>query len=197
MTSSLEELIFLFSKLPGLGPKSSRRIVLHLLKDKNNLLSDSIRYLKSVKEDLQHCFCGNIDLQKPCHICQDKKREKNKICVVEEISDLWAIEKTNTFNGNYHVLGGVLSAVDGIGPDELNLGFLFEKCKKGGEITEIILATNSTLEGQLTAQYIAEQLSESDIFISRLAHGMPIGSELDFIDENTLSAALKLRAQFK
>ena len=197
MSSSIEELIYLFSRLPGLGPKSSRRIVLHLLKDKNNLLNDSIRYLTNIKKDIKHCICGNIDIQTPCYICRDNKREKNKICVVEEISDLWAIEKTNTFKGNYHVLGGILSAVDGIGPEELNLGVLFEKCKKKGEIKEIILATNSTMEGQLTAQYIAEQLLESGIFVTRLAHGMPIGSELDFIDEGTLSTAFKLRSQFK
>lgn len=197
MSSSIEELIYLFSRLPGLGPKSSRRIVLHLLKDKNNLLNDSIRYLTNIKQDLKHCICGNIDIQTPCYICRDNQREKNKICVVEEISDLWAIEKTNTFKGNYHVLGGILSAVDGIGPEELNLGVLFEKCKKEGEIKEIILATNSTMEGQLTAQYIAEQLLESGVFVTRLAHGMPIGSELDFIDEGTLSTAFKLRSQFK
>ena len=197
MSSSIEDLIYLFSRLPGLGPKSSRRIVLHLLKDKNNLLNDSIRYLTNIKQDLKHCICGNIDIQTPCYICRDNKREKNKICVVEEISDLWAIEKTNTFKGNYHVLGGILSAVDGIGPEELNLGVLFEKCKKDGEIKEIILATNSTMEGQLTAQYIAEQLLKSGIFVTRLAHGMPIGSELDFIDEGTLSTAFKLRSQFK
>ncbi len=197
MSSSIEELIYLFSRLPGLGPKSSRRIVLHLLKDKNNLLNDSIRYLTNIKKDIKHCICGNIDIQTPCYICRDNKREKNKICVVEEISDLWAIEKTNTFKGNYHVLGGILSAVDGIGPEELNLGVLFEKCKKEGEIKEIILATNSTMEGQLTAQYIAEQLLESGVFVTRLAHGMPIGSELDFIDEGTLSTAFKLRSQFK
>lgn len=197
MKSSLEDLILLFSRMPGLGPKSSRRIVLHFLKNKSFLLADLIRLLSEVKNNLKYCECGNIDLEKPCYICKDNKREKNKICVVEEISDLWAIEKTRSFNGYYHVLGGILSAVDGIGPEDLNLRILIDKCKKDSDLKELILATNATIEGQLTAQYIAEQLIECDILISRLAHGMPVGSELDYIDEGTLSTAFQLRSKFK
>ena len=197
MSSSLEDLIFFFSRLPGLGPKSSKRLVLYLLKNKDTLLNQSLNLMKAVKDELSECLeCGNIDVKNPCHVCCDSKRNKKKICVVEDISDLWAIEKTKTFKGIYHVLGGVLSAVDGIGPDDLNIDKLIHRCELN-VVEEIILATNATVEGQLTAQFIADRFSNSNIFVSRLAHGIPIGGELDYIDEGTLSTAFKSRNKFR
>ena len=197
MKSSLEESIVFFSKLPGLGPRSARRLLLYLLKNKDSQLVKSINFLSKINQELRICSnCGNLDLNDPCTICCDPKRNTNKICVVEEIGDLWAIEKTREFNGQYHVLGGCLSAIDGIGPEELEINKLIDRLKKN-KVEEIILATNATSEGQLTAQYIANCLSDHKILISRLAHGMPLGSELDYIDEGTLSAALKLRSEFK
>ena len=197
MSSSLEDLIFFFSRLPGLGPKSSKRLVLYLLKNKDTLLNQSLNLMKAVKDELSECLeCGNIDVKNPCHICSDSKRNKDKICVVEDIADLWAIEKTKTFDGTYHVLGGVLSAVDGIGPDDIHIEKLLQRCRIN-VVEEIILATNATVEGQLTAQFIADKFSKSNIFVSRLAHGIPIGGELDYIDEGTLSTAFKSRNKFK
>lgn len=196
MSSLLEDLITFCSKLPGLGPRSSRRLILYLLKNKDTLLENLIQLLLSVREELSSCEeCGNIDVSSPCSVCIDEKRVKNKICVVEEVADLWAIEKSKSFNGIYHVLGGVLSAIDGIGPDQLNIKSLINK-SKNSIIEEIIIATNATPEGQLTGQYIADQFSKTNIFISRLAHGMPIGSELDYIDEGTLVTAFKSRSKF-
>ena len=196
MSSLLEDLITFCSKLPGLGPRSSRRLILYLLKNKDTLLENLIQYLLSVREELSSCEeCGNIDISSPCSVCIDEKRVKNKICVVEEVADLWAIEKSKSFNGIYHVLGGVLSAIDGVGPDQLNIKSLINK-SKNSIIEEIIIATNATPEGQLTGQYIADQFSKTNIFISRLAHGMPIGSELDYIDEGTLVTAFKSRSKF-
>lgn len=196
MSSLLEDLITFCSKLPGLGPRSSRRLILYLLKNKDTLLENLIQLLLSVREELSSCEeCGNIDVSSPCSVCIDEKRVKNKICVVEEVADLWAIEKSKSFNGIYHVLGGVLSAIDGVGPDQLNIKSLINK-SKNSIIEEIIIATNATPEGQLTGQYIADQFSKTNIFISRLAHGMPIGSELDYIDEGTLVTAFKSRSKF-
>ena len=196
MSSLLEDLITFCSKLPGLGPRSSRRLILYLLKNKDTLLENLIQLLLSVREELSSCEeCGNIDVSSPCSVCINEKRVKNKICVVEEVADLWAIEKSKSFNGIYHVLGGVLSAIDGVGPDQLNIKSLINK-SKNSIIEEIIIATNATPEGQLTGQYIADQFSKTNIFISRLAHGMPIGSELDYIDEGTLVTAFKSRSKF-
>ena len=197
MKSSLEESIVFFSKLPGLGPRSARRLLLYLLKNKDTKLSKSIDFLTKINNELILCkYCSNLDSNDPCSICIDPKRIKNKICVVEEIGDLWAIEKTREFRGHYHVLGGCLSAVDGIGPEELEINKLLDRLSKNN-VDEIILATNATSEGQLTAQYIAECISDTKVLVSRLAYGMPVGSELDYIDEGTLSTAFKLRSEFK
>ena len=193
MSSSLEDLIKLFSKFPGLGPRSAKRVVFSLLKNRNQLIPNLLELLNRLKLELVDCdLCGNIDVLNPCNICSNVKRMKNKICVVEEVSDLWAIEKSQSHNGIYHVLGGVLSAIDGIGPDELNLKTLFEKVKVL-DIDEIILATNPTSEGQLTAQYIADQLDKTNILVTRLAQGLPMGSELDYIDDGTLLTSFKSR----
>ena len=193
--NSLEQLIRTFSKLPGLGPKSAKRIALHLIQNKSNLLKLS-QFLEMVSDEIQICnTCFNIDIYNPCQICISEKRDKNIICIVENISDLWAIEKSKTYQGIYHVLGGALSAIDGNTPDKLNLDNLLTKVKDLS-IKEVIIATNSTLEGQTTAHYIAKLLEGLDLKISRLANGIPIGTELDYIDEGTLSLALKLRQKF-
>ena len=196
MSSSLEDLVQLFSKLPGLGPRSARRAILHILKNKEKLIPRLSNSLLSLKEELKDCTrCGNIDIIDPCNICNNYKRLKTKICVVEEVSDLWAIEKSNSFNGQYHVLGGVLSAIDGIGPEQLNITSLIKK-SKDDNVDELILATNATVEGQLTAQFIAEQFSDTKILVTRLAQGLPLGSELDYIDEGTLNTAFNSRNRF-
>lgn len=193
MSSSLEDLVKLFSKFPGLGPRSAKRVVFSLLKNRNQLIPNLLELLNRLKLELVDCdLCGNIDVLNPCNICSNVKRMKTKICVVEEVSDLWAIEKSQSHNGIYHVLGGVLSAIDGIGPDELNLKTLFEKVKVL-DIDEIILATNPTSEGQLTAQYIADQFDKTNILVTRLAQGLPMGSELDYIDDGTLLTSFKSR----
>ena len=193
MSSSLEDLVKLFSKFPGLGPRSAKRVVFSLLKNRKQLIPNLLELLNRLKLELVDCdLCGNIDVLNPCNICSNVKRMKNKICVVEEVSDLWAIEKSQSHNGIYHVLGGVLSAIDGIGPDELNLKTLFEKAKVL-DVDEIILATNPTSEGQLTAQYIADQFDKTNILVTRLAQGLPMGSELDYIDDGTLLTSFKSR----
>ena len=194
MTSALEDLVSLFSKLPGLGPRSARRMVFFLLKNKSELIPKLSTSLINLREELKDCsICGNVDVVEPCKICKNDKRTKKKICVIEEVADLWAIEKSNSFDGQYHVLGGVLSAIDGVGPEELNINSLFKKSKENG-VEEIILATNATVEGQLTAQFIAERFNHTKILVTRLAQGMPMGSELDYIDEGTLNAAFNSRS---
>ena len=197
MSSSLEDLVKLFSKFPGLGPRSAKRVVFSLLKNRNQMIPSLLELLNRLRTELVDCEnCGNIDVLNPCNICSNVKRAKNKICVVEEVADLWAIEKSQSHDGIYHVLGGVLSAIDGIGPDELNLKNLFEKVKVL-EVEEIILATNPTSEGQLTAQFIADQFDKTDVLVTRLAQGLPMGSELDYIDNGTLLASFKSRKKIR
>lgn len=193
--NSLEQLIKTFSKLPGLGPKSAKRIALHLIQNKDNMLRFS-QLLENAFTEIQTCnICFNIDVSNPCEICLSNKRDKAILCIVENISDLWAIEKSETFYGIYHVLGGSLSAIEGISPKNLNFDN-FKARFNNSQIKEVIIATNSTLEGQTTAHYIAKLLENADLKISRLANGIPIGTELDYIDEGTLALALKLRHKF-
>ena len=195
--SALGDLIELFSKLPNLGPRSARRIVLYLLKNKEKIIPKVITSLEELKSSLTYCEnCGNVDNSSPCNICNSDKRKSEKICVVEDIGDLWAIEKSRAYDGHYHVLGGVLSAIDGIGPDELNISSLLKKVQSN-KINEIILATNATVEGQITAQFIADSCEKNQILVTRLAQGIPIGGELDNIDYNTLSAAFSSRSEMK
>ncbi len=195
--SSLSDLIDLFAKLPSLGPRSARRIVLYLLKNKERMVPYIIELLSGLKSSIVFCeICGNIDAESPCKICNSKERKSKKVCVVEEIGDLWAIEKSNAYKGQYHVLGGVLSAIEGVGPDDLNLSSLFKRIKEGA-VDELIIATNATMEGQITAQYIADSCKKEKILITRLAQGMPIGGELDTIDNNTLSTAFDSRSEIK
>ncbi len=189
--AEIEQLIQLLAKLPGLGPRSARRAALHLLKRKETLLDPLARAMASAAERVRSCStCGNLDTRDPCAICADGRRDGETICVVEGVADLWAIERTGAFRGRYHVLGGVLSALDGIGPEDLNLGRLVERAR---DAREIILALGATVDGQTTAHYVAERLAEAGVVISRLAHGVPVGGELDYLDDGTLTAALKAR----
>ena len=189
----LEKLIKKVSKLPGLGPRSSRRVVLHLLKDKEKLLLPLVEALSTVANNIRSCIeCGNLDENEICKICKDSSRNQNLLCVVETVADLWALERSNVYNGKYHILGGVLSAIDGVNPEQLNIASL-EKRLENKSITEIIIAISATLDGQTTAHYLAEILSKFNIKITRLAHGLPVGGELDFLDDGTIAQALKAR----
>ena len=195
--SSLGELINIFSKLPSLGPRSARRIVLYLLKNKEKIIPTLITTIENVKSELSYChLCGNVDVINPCNICADDKRKNGKLCIVEDIGDLWAIEKSKAFNGTYHVLGGVLSAMDGVGPEQLNIVSLLKRLESGS-FKEVIIATNATTEGQITGQYIADECSKFQILITRLAQGIPIGGELDLLDYNTMSTAFTSRSEIK
>ena len=195
--SSLGELINIFSKLPSLGPRSARRIVLYLLKNKEKIIPSLVTTIENVKSELSYCnLCGNVDVINPCNICADDKRKNGKLCIVEDIGDLWAIEKSKAFNGTYHVLGGVLSAMDGVGPEQLNIVSLLKRLESGS-VNEVIIATNATTEGQITGQYIADECSKFQILITRLAQGIPIGGELDLLDYNTMSTAFTSRSEIK
>lgn len=189
----IDQLTVLLSKLPGLGPRSARRAVLHLIKHREKLLEPMAASLKTVMETIKICeVCGNVDSASPCHICTDEKRVTNQLCVVEDVADLWALERSNIFKGGYHVLGGTLSAIDGRGPDQLGLPKLFTRVQEQ-KTEEVIIATNATVEGQTTAFYLTEQLKPLGVSVTRLAHGIPVGGELDYLDEGTLGAALKSR----
>tara|TARA_B100000925_G_C21863037_1_gene410831 strand:+ start:217 stop:816 length:600 start_codon:yes stop_codon:yes gene_type:complete len=193
--NSIDKLIHLLSRLPGLGPRSARRVALFLIKKHESLLIPLREALGEISNSIKNCeVCGNVDTISPCLICCDAKRNPNQLCVLEEVADLWAMERTSAFKGRYHVLGGRLSAIDGIGPDDLNIEKLVERVKDQ-DITEIILATNLTVDGETTAHYITDCLSASGVKITRIAHGVPVGGELDFLDDGTLTAALKARRQ--
>jgi recombination protein RecR len=193
---SLESLITLLAKLPGLGPRSARRIALHLIKDNRQFMMQLAETIHAVAEEIKTCAeCGNIDTVSPCSICADPKRDSNIICVVEGIADLWAMERGHVFNGLYHVLGGSLSAIDGRTPEKLNLKKLRQRVTEGN-LRELIIATNATLEGQTTGHYIVDMLADTNLKISCLAHGIPVGAELDYVDEGTLTLALKQRHNY-
>ncbi len=188
--SEIERLIQLLSKLPGLGPRSARRAALALLKKRDTLLEPLAASLREAADAILTCaVCGNLDTQSPCAICSDSRRDPHILCVVEDVADLWALERASVFRGRYHVLGGALSALDGVTPDRLNVGGLLERVKHNVE--EVILAMNATVEGQTTAHYLMDLLG--DMKVTRLAHGVPVGGELDYLDEGTLSAAFKAR----
>jgi recombination protein RecR len=191
--AEIERLIQLLGRLPGLGPRSARRVALHLLKRREVLMQPLSTALADAARAIRACTsCGNLDTVDPCSICADPRRDAGLICVVEDIGDLWAMERAKIFNGRYHVLGGTLSALDGIGPDELNIGGLLRRVKESG-VREIIVATNATVDGQTTAHYLAERLADSAVPVTRLAHGVPVGGELDWLDDGTLATALKAR----
>lgn len=197
MTSQIDKLIYLFSKIPGIGSRSARRAVLHLLKYREQLMLPLAEELERSAKVIKSCsICGNIDEISPCSICIDNKRNQKIICIVENISDLWAIERGNIFNGCYHVLGGTLSASHGRTPDELSLKILAARIKTD-QVEEVIIATNATLDGQTTAFYITDYLSkEAKVQVTRLAYGIPVGGELDYLDESTLEASLLARKPF-
>ncbi|TNE34092.1 MAG: recombination protein RecR [Alphaproteobacteria bacterium] len=191
--SEIDRLIQLLSKLPGLGPRSARRATLYLISRRESLLAPLGQAMADAAANVKTCgVCGNLDTTDPCAICGDNKRDASLLCVVEDVSDLWALERSAAFGGRYHVLGGTLSALDGIGPDELNIESLISRVEAGG-ISEVILALNATVDGQTTAHYLSDRLLEAGVQITRLAHGVPVGGELDYLDDGTLSAALKSR----
>jgi recombination protein RecR len=189
----IERLIQLLGRLPGLGPRSARRVALHLLKKREVLMQPLSAALADAALAIRACStCGNLDTIDPCSICADQRRDPGLLCVVEDIGDLWAMERGKIFPGLYHVLGGTLSALDGIGPDELNIGGLLRRVKQGS-VREVIVATNATVDGQTTAHYLAERLADCGVPVTRLAHGVPVGGELDWLDDGTLATALKAR----
>ena len=195
ISSEIDYLVRLMSKLPGLGIRSARRIVLHLLNNKEKEMLVLSNEIKQVAELVQFCsICGNMDTKETCHICLDDKRDKSIICVVENVGDLWAIERSSVFGGQYHVLGGVLSALDNVGPKDLKIENLVERARNENT-KEVILANSATVDGQTTAHYLADQLCECNVLISRLAQGLPIGGELDFLDDGTITQALKARSE--
>jgi len=195
--NEIDKLIYYFSKLPGFGQRSARRVVLHLINNKDSLMFPISDALKDAGHAIKECeICGNIDVLDKCNICSSHSRNQSIICVVETVSDLWALERGNIYHGLYHVLGGTLSAHGKKGPGELKIEHLTHRIKNGG-VKEIIIATNATIEGQTTAFYITEKLTPLNIKISKLAYGMPIGGELDYLDEGTISAALEARQPFE
>ena len=189
----IEALAQALAKLPGLGPRSARRAVLHLLKKREAAMAPLLRALEAVNEKLTACHvCGNVDTSDPCGICGDPRRDARMLCVVEEVADLWALDRSRLFPGRYHVLGGRLSALDGVRPEDLSIDLLIGRVAAGG-IDEVVLAMNATLEGQTTAHYIADRLESLPVRLTQLAHGLPVGGELDYLDEGTLAQALRAR----
>ncbi len=192
-SQEIETLTSALARLPGLGPRSARRAVLWLIKRRETSLVQLVEALSAVRKGLTACgTCGNVDTSDPCVICTDPRRDQRSLCVVEDVADLWALDRSRLFAGRYHVLGGRLSALDGIRPEDLAIGPLIERVAQGG-IDEVVLAMNATLEGQTTAHYIAERLEGYPIRITQLAHGLPVGGELDYLDEGTLAQALRAR----
>lgn len=191
--NDIEKLIQIMGRLPGLGPRSARRAVLHLMKKREALLQPLIGAMQDVSANVRSCgVCGNLDAADPCAICSNGGRDATTLCVVADVGDLWALERIATFKGRYHVLGGVLSALDGIGPEQLSIAPLLRRVEAGG-VKELILALGATVDGQTTAHYLADRLQPFNLTISRLAHGVPVGGELDYLDDGTLIQAMKAR----
>jgi len=189
----IEKLIQLLAKVPGLGPRSARRAALHLIKKRDQLMGPLSGAMQDAYDKVKICStCGNVDTSDPCTICTDPTGDQGLVIVVEDVGDLWALERAAALNAAYHVLGGTLSPLDGIGPDDLTIAALVDRVK-AGEVRELIIAVNATVEGQATAHYITDQLEGLDIKVTRLAHGVPVGGELDYLDEGTLVAALRAR----
>ena len=194
--SEIERLIQVLAKLPGLGPRSARRAALHLIKNREKLLVPLTSALEEVLEKVTVCSeCGNVDTSDPCTLCRDPRRDQSQICVVEEVGDLWALERAGAWSGLYHVLGGTLSAVEGVRPEDLSIARLVERAGRDG-VKEVVLAVNATVEGQTTAHYIIDRLKDLNVATSRLAHGVPVGGELDYLDEGTLTQAMRARRPF-
>ena len=192
----IERLIQLLARLPGLGPRSARRAALHLIKKREALMAPLAAALDTAMQKIQICrTCGNIDTQNPCTICTDPRRDASAIVVVADVADLWALERAHALNARYHVLGGTLSPLDGVGPEDLSIDALIKRAHDPA-VKELILALNATVDGQSTAHYITELLHDANVKVTRLAHGVPVGGELDYLDEGTLSAAIKQRTLF-
>lgn len=192
-SQEIEALAGALARLPGLGPRSARRAVLWLVKNREAALPALLAALGAVRDTLVECdTCGNVDTRNPCAICADHRRDAKALCVVEDVADLWALDRSRLFAGRYHVLGGRLSALDGVRPEDLNIASLLMRVEQGG-IDEVVLAMNATLEGQTTAHYLAERLEGFPLRITQLAHGLPVGGELDYLDEGTLAQALRAR----
>lgn len=191
----IQRMIDLIARLPGLGPRSARRAALFLLKRQDALLRPMADALADAADKIERCrTCGNYDTVQPCAVCQATGRDDGLICVVEDVPDLWALERAAVFRGRYHVLGGVMSALDGVGPEDLTIGLLIDRVKTG-DIREVILALNATVDGQTTAHYVAERLEGLGVEVTRLAHGVPVGGELDHLDDGTLATALRSRRE--
>lgn len=189
----LDQLIRRLSRLPGFGTRSARRAVLHLMKNRDSLMLPLVNDMAEVARHIRTCAeCGNFDTDDTCRICRNPDRDQNRICVVEDVADLWAMERAGVFSGRYHVLGGVMSAIDGVGPDELRIDYLVKKASQE-TVTEVILATSATVDGQTTGHYIAEKLEAAKVKVTRLAHGVPVGGELDYLDDGTLAQAMRAR----
>ena len=194
--AELEALIEMMARLPGLGPRSARRAVLHLIKKRSVLMAPLAEAMAEVARKARDCvICGNVTTTDICPICASEKRATGEICVVEDVADLWAMERSGTFKGRYHVLGGTLSALDAVGPEELRIPKLVARVRDEG-VREVILALNATVDGQTTAHYLAEALESTGVTVTSLAQGVPIGGELDYLDDGTISAALRARKQF-
>jgi recombination protein RecR len=192
----IERLIQLLARLPGLGPRSARRAALHMIKKKDTLLGPLSDAMRVASERIVVCSnCGNVDTSDPCTVCRDPRRDASIIVVVEDVSDLWALERAGAVNGAYHVLGGVLSPLDGVRPEHLNLDKLVARASAPG-VEEVILALNATVDGQTTAHYVTDLLAHLPVRVTKLAHGVPVGGELDYLDEGTLSAAIRQRTAF-
>ncbi|PZX19072.1 DNA replication and repair protein RecR [Palleronia aestuarii] len=195
-TRDIQALIDLMARLPGLGPRSARRAVLHLIRKRAQLMTPLADALRDVAAGVRDCLnCGNVSTTEVCAICTSEKRETGEICVVEDVADLWAMERSGVFRGRYHVLGGTLSALDAVGPDELGIPRLLDRLDREG-VQEVILALAVTVEGQTTAHYIADQMTGRDIAVTSLAQGVPVGGELDYLDDGTIGAALRARKSF-
>jgi recombination protein RecR len=191
--AEIERLVRALARLPGLGPRSGRRAALLLLKRRETLLEPLAAALAEAGAAVRACSqCGNLDTAEPCAVCADTHRDESQLCVVEDVADLWALERASVYRGRYHVLGGVLSALDGVGPEDLRIAALVERAR-APEVNEVILALGATVDGQTTAHYVADRLAGCDVTVTRLAHGVPVGGELDYLDDGTLGTALRAR----
>ena len=195
--SDLESIIKIFSKMPGLGPRSAQRLVFHLIKKREIILNQLILSLENLNNKIKYCeICGNVTLDTTCELCSDKSRDDGLVCVVEDISDLWAMNRSGAFNGVFHVLGGLLSPIEGMGPEELKISTLSQRVASGS-VREIVLALGATIKGQTTANYIFQELEKYSIKITSLAQGVPVGGELDYLDDSTIVAAFNARRKFE
>ncbi|WP_169567280.1 recombination mediator RecR [Sneathiella limimaris] len=192
-TSEIDQLVKLLSRLPGLGARSARRATLHLIQNRETLLLPLSAAMTTAAENVKTCsICANLDTTDPCGICADYERNRELLCVVQDVADLWALERSGVFKGLYHVLGGTLSALDGVGPEDLRIESLLSRVQEG-PVKEVVIALSATVEGQTTAHYLTDRLSDFDVEVTHLAHGVPVGGELDYLDDGTLATALKSR----